>query len=97
MILFSVFYGFFAGALTSISPNLGVALSPDVNILGVRLGMLLIPIAIGILIGNPIAGALESYGWISLQLFTAVLLMVSFVIVVILRILVYGKSLKVRC
>ncbi|KAF7865974.1 hypothetical protein EAF04_006137 [Stromatinia cepivora] len=62
MILFSIFYGFFAGALTSLSPNLAVALSLDMGVLGVRLGMLLIPISVGILVGNPIAGALESYG-----------------------------------
>lgn len=66
MILFTVSYGFFSGGLTSISPNLGVALSPDTGVLGVRLGMLLMPISVGILVGNPIAGALESYGWISM-------------------------------
>ncbi|RAL63623.1 hypothetical protein DID88_003667 [Monilinia fructigena] len=94
MVLFSVFYGFFAGALTSLSPNLAVALSPDMGVLGVRLGMLLIPISVGILVGNPIAGALESYGWISLQTFTGALLMVSFAVVTIVRILMYGRSLK---
>ncbi|TGO08611.1 hypothetical protein BTUL_0200g00030 [Botrytis tulipae] len=97
MILFTVSYGFFSGGLTSISPNLGVALSPDTGVLGVRLGMLLMPISVGILVGNPIAGALESYGWISLQIFTAALLMASLLVVIIARILMYGKSLTIRC
>ncbi|KAJ8068150.1 hypothetical protein OCU04_003721 [Sclerotinia nivalis] len=97
MILFSIFYGFFAGALTPLSPNLAVALSPDMGVLGVRLGMVLIPTSVGILVGNPIAGALESYGWTSLQTFTAALLMASFVVIAFVRILMYGKSLKVRC
>ncbi|KAM0123635.1 hypothetical protein ACHAO1_011250, partial [Botrytis cinerea] len=89
-----MFYGFFSGALTSLSPNLAVALSPDMSVLGVRLGMLLIPISVGILVGNPIAGALESYGWIALQTFTAALLMASFVVGIVVRVLMYGKSLK---
>ncbi|KAF7888931.1 hypothetical protein EAF00_009231 [Botryotinia globosa] len=97
MILFTVSYGFFSGGLTSISPNLGVALSPDTGVLGVRLGMLLMPISVGILVGNPIAGALESYGRISLQIFTAALLMASLLVVIIARILMYGKSLTIRC
>ncbi|ATZ53796.1 hypothetical protein BCIN_09g05710 [Botrytis cinerea B05.10] len=97
IVLFSMFYGFFSGALTSLSPNLAVALSPDMSVLGVRLGMLLIPISVGILVGNPIAGALESYGWIALQTFTAALLMASFVVSIVVRVLMYGKSLKVRC
>ncbi|KAF7880095.1 uncharacterized protein EAF02_007732 [Botrytis sinoallii] len=62
IILFTVSHGFFSGGLTSISPNLGVALSPDTGVLGVRLGILLMPISVGILVGNPIAGALKSYG-----------------------------------
>ncbi|KAF7921093.1 uncharacterized protein EAE97_011361 [Botrytis byssoidea] len=97
MILFTVSYGFFSGGLTSISPNLGVALSPDTGVLGVRLGMLLMPISVGILVGNPIAGALEFYGWISLQILTAALLMASLLVVIIARILMYGKSLTIRC
>jgi MFS family permease len=97
MILFSVFYGFVAGALTSLSPNLAVALTPDMSILGVRLSMLLLPVSAGILLGNPIAGALESYGWVYLQIFTGALLMASFVIVTLVRITMYGRSLKVKC
>ncbi|PQE32817.1 MFS monocarboxylate transporter protein [Rutstroemia sp. NJR-2017a WRK4] len=97
MIVFSVFYGFVAGALTSLCPNLVVALSPDRSVLGVRLSMQLLPVSAGILVGNPIAGALESYGWIYLQVFTGALLMASFIIVAIVRFLMYGKSLKVRC
>ncbi|TGO65923.1 hypothetical protein BELL_0990g00010 [Botrytis elliptica] len=91
MILFTVSYGFFSGGLTSISPNLGGAISPDTGVLGVRLGMLLMPISVGILVGNPIAGALESYGWISLQVFTAALLMASLVVVITARILMYAR------
>ncbi|TGO34697.1 hypothetical protein BHYA_0185g00010 [Botrytis hyacinthi] len=92
MILFTVSYGFFSGGLTLISPNLGVALSPDTGVLGVRLGMLLMPISVGILVGNPIAGALESYGWISLQMFTAALLMASLLVVIVARILMYATE-----
>ncbi|TGO69053.1 hypothetical protein BOTNAR_0016g00480 [Botryotinia narcissicola] len=91
MILFTVSYDFFSGGLTSISPNLRVALSPDTGVLGVRLGMLLMPISVGILVGNPIAGALESYGWISLQIFTAALLMALLLVVIIARILMYAR------
>ncbi|KAF7926985.1 uncharacterized protein EAE98_006369 [Botrytis deweyae] len=37
IILFTVSYGFFSGGLTSKSPNLGGALSPDTGVSGVRL------------------------------------------------------------
>ncbi|KAF5871399.1 putative mfs monocarboxylate transporter protein [Botrytis fragariae] len=97
MILSTISYGFFSGVLTSIYPNLGIALSPDAGVLSFRLGMLLMPISAGILVVNLTAGALESYGWISLQIFTAALLTASLLVVIVARILMYGKSLTIRC
>lgn len=96
MILFSICYGFFAGAITSISPNIAVALSPNMDVLGVRLGMLLLPISAGLLIGNPLAGLVGTTGWIPLQIFTGALLVASLVVVVTARVVMHGSNLKVK-
>ncbi|CAG8955436.1 hypothetical protein HYFRA_00010302 [Hymenoscyphus fraxineus] len=98
LLLFAVVFGFFSGAISSLSLNLTVALSPDPGLLGVRLGMLLIPSAMGLLLGNPIAGALDESGkWVRLQLFTGGVLVVAAGLVVIVRVLLYGKSWKKKC
>lgn len=39
------------------------------GVLGVRLGMQAIPMAIGVLIGNPIVGAIRPSSWVGLQIF----------------------------
>ncbi|TEY24294.1 hypothetical protein BOTCAL_1408g00010 [Botryotinia calthae] len=97
LIIYTIVYGFFAGALTGLSPNIAIALSPDIGLLGVRLGMLLIPIALGLLFGNPIAGAISSHGWMGLQLFTGGAVLLSTVVIVIVRVVMYGWSWKTKC
>jgi len=39
------------------------------GVVGMRFGMLLIPLSIGLLIGDPIAGAISASGWVGLQVF----------------------------
>lgn len=91
-------FGFFSGAISSLSLNLTVALSPDTGLLGVRLGMLLIPSAMGLLLGNPIAGALDSTGrWLGLQLFTGAVLVTAAGLVVEVRALLYGRTWGKKC
>ena len=55
---FSVFYGFFSGAFVSLLPPTIATLTPDMTVVGTWLGMSLFIGAFGLLIGNPIAGAL---------------------------------------
>ncbi|CAG8960057.1 hypothetical protein HYFRA_00010535 [Hymenoscyphus fraxineus] len=91
VIIFSLVYGFFFGAVNILCPNITVLLTPDLRVLGVRLGMCFLPISIGVLIGTPIAGALRLNGWISLKLFTGSLLVVSFTTLLYLRVMISNE------
>lgn len=67
------------------------------GVFGVRLGMLLIPISVGLLVGNPIAGAISSTGWIGLQIFSGGLILVAAALVIVVRINMFGWSWRVKC
>jgi len=97
LLFFAAIFGFFSGAISSLSLNLTVALSPDPGLFGVRLGMLLMPSALGLLLGNPIAGVIDPKGWLGLQLFTGAVLITAATLVVLVRLLLYGKSWKKKC
>jgi len=97
LFIFAAVFGFFSGAISSLSLNLTVDLSPDPGLLGIRVGMLFIPCALGLLLGNPIAGALDSTGWLGLQLFTGGVLIVAAMLVILVRLLLYGKNWKKKC
>ena len=56
--VFTVLYGFFAGAYVSLVPPVIVELTPDMSVVGTWMGMSLFIAAFGLLIGNPIEGAL---------------------------------------
>lgn len=56
--VFAVLYGIFAGAYVSLVPAVIVDLTPDMSVIGTWMGMSLFIAAFGLLIGNPIAGAL---------------------------------------
>jgi MFS family permease len=51
-------YSFFSGGLTNSAPAIVGLLSPELNKIGTRLGMMLTLCSIGTLIGAPIAGAI---------------------------------------
>jgi len=58
IIVFSILYGFFSGAIVSLPPAIVVMLSPDMSIVGTRMGMCFSFAGFGLLIGNPIAGVI---------------------------------------
>lgn len=58
IVVFSVFYGFFSGAVLALPPTVIVALSPDVRFAGTRIGMSFGAAGLGVLVGNPIYGAI---------------------------------------
>ena len=96
---FSVIYGFFAGAITTITAVVDAALCPSLDVVGVRMGMLLLPWAFGLLIGEPIAGAIlsSSTGWKGLQIFTGTVLSAAVLIAVAVRYTKYGSRLGTKC
>lgn len=73
IVLFCILYGFFsAGLITLPAAVIASVLCPDIKDYGSRLTMQVVPAGIGLLIGNPIAGAiLKEGGWIGLQIFSA--------------------------
>lgn len=51
-------YGFFSGSYVALTSVVWAALCPDLCRLGTRIGMNTVPVAVGLLIGEPVAGAL---------------------------------------
>ena len=62
LIVFCVLYGFFSGTFVSLPPPTVVTLCPSLAVVGVRMGMNFALAAVGLLIGNPIAGAIVGDG-----------------------------------
>lgn len=74
-----------------------VTLCPDMNVIGLRIGMICIPCAFGLLIGSPVAGVIVRDGWLALQMFTGATLAVSTIAVATLRVLKGGWRARVKC
>ncbi|MCJ1476315.1 hypothetical protein MMC13_004981 [Lambiella insularis] len=58
IVVLCVLYGFFSGAFVSLIPAVVAKLTPDMAVVGTWMGMSLAIGALGLLIGNPIGGAL---------------------------------------
>jgi len=96
IIVFCLLYGFVSGAFVALSPPIAITLCPSLAVIGVRMGMLFVPISIGLLIGNPIAGALVKTSWTALQAFCGASLALSTALLVATRVTKSGWSLKAR-
>jgi predicted MFS family arabinose efflux permease len=73
IVIFCVLYGFFSGAFVSLPPTILVHISPNRGLIGTRMGMCFSMVAVGVLVGTPIAGAiLTSSGWTSVWVFGGV-------------------------
>ena len=60
--VFALLNGFFSGAVLSLPPTIIARLSPDLDHVGTRMGMSFAFSGFGLLIGNPIAGAIMDRG-----------------------------------
>ncbi|KAI1770218.1 major facilitator superfamily domain-containing protein [Hypoxylon cercidicola] len=96
LVVFSVLYGFMAGAFMGLPAAGIVSLSPDKSKIGTRLGMTLAFIGFGLLVSNPIAGAIlgESQNWTGLIVWCGVLLSTSFASLAVSRVLKVGHGLN---
>jgi MFS family permease len=96
-IVFACLYGFASGALLSLPPTVIARMSPNMGVVGTRMGMSFTFSGLGALIGNPIGGALlnldEGQFWKG-QLFCAIMLLVGFGFFVILRLLKWREGVK---
>ncbi|KAF2164712.1 hypothetical protein M409DRAFT_25106 [Zasmidium cellare ATCC 36951] len=91
IIVISVFFGFFSGSLAALAPMSLVALTlPDRKRIGTRLGMGFAVAGVGLLIGNPISGAILgssrfTWAWVFGGLAIAVGALVCFLIMIVQR------------
>ena len=58
LVVFCVLYGFFSGSFVSIPPTVVVTLSPNMGVVGTRMGMCFALGGLGLLVGTPVAGQL---------------------------------------
>lgn len=97
IIVFCVLYGFFsAGPITLAANVVANVLTPDMRQFGVRLTMQLVPSALGLLIGNPIAGAILQRGWLGLQGFAAATVTACTLLTIAARVSKVGWGVTVK-
>lgn len=95
LVVFSVLYGFMAGAFMGLPAAGIVSLSSDKSKIGTRLGMTLAFVGLGVLVSNPIAGAIlgTDENWVGLIVWCGVLLAASLTCLVVSRVLKVGPGL----
>lgn len=94
--VFSGLYGACSGALLSMPATVVAAISPDASLVGTRMGMSFTFAGLGLLIGNPIAGAILSVPqgtFKGAQSFSAAMLLAGSIVFVGVK-MVVGKSEK---
>ncbi|KAH7370849.1 MFS monocarboxylate transporter-like protein [Rhexocercosporidium sp. MPI-PUGE-AT-0058] len=97
LIIFCIFYGFFSGTFVSLPPTTVVSLSPDMGVVGVRMGMSFSLAGLGLLIGNPVAGAILGSGsWLGVQVFCGASVALAALACIIARISKVGPELLVK-
>lgn len=92
IIVFAAISGYTSGGIFSVGPA-AIAQISELREIGVRNGTLFFCVSIGVLIGNPIGGALVSRdhgNYLYLQIFSGAVLAASFVCFVVSRILATG-------
>ena len=98
LILFAVFFGFASGTIVSMTPAL-VAQISDVRQIGVRTGTLYTFVAIAVLVGNPIGGALVSQdngSYVHLQIYAGCTMIAGTLFLMASRISLVGWKLAVK-
>lgn len=98
LLAFCVLYGFFSGSFVSLPGPTVVSLSPNLALLGTRMGMCLAICGFGLLIGSPVGGAIlqDRRSWAGLQAWCGTLLAVSGSLMLAARIAKVGFRLKVK-
>ena len=92
LLIFCALYGFFCGSFVSLPGITVVSLSPNLRTIGIQLGMALTISGCGLLVGEPIAGAIlrGRGGWIGLQAWCGILLIISGLFSLAARVLKVG-------
>ncbi|VDC05947.1 unnamed protein product [Peniophora sp. CBMAI 1063] len=93
LITFAVLYGVFSGALLALAPPSLASLTSDVSRVGTRMGMAFALGGVGLLIGNPVAGALvntETGNYVRAQVFNGAIVMGAAIFMGLARVAVVG-------
>jgi len=93
LMVFCVMYGIFSGSLVSLAPATIASLTSDVSRVGTRLGMAFALSAFGLLIGNPVAGALvdlDTGNFLRAQIFGGALVLAATFFMALARIAKIG-------
>ncbi|KAI0049115.1 putative MFS monocarboxylate transporter [Auriscalpium vulgare] len=96
LLAFAILYGFFSGSFVSLPPSVIANLSPDLKVMGSRMGMSFCMNGLGILIGNPVAGAIlniQKGRFVHAQIFCATVAMAGAAFMVAARTAKVGLSL----
>lgn len=81
----------------SISGPAIATLSPEISLVGTHMGMSFSFSALGLLIGNPVAGVLlDSYGWTAVAMFCGTANMLAAVFILAARMSKAGSKLMVK-
>jgi MFS family permease len=95
LIVYVIFYGFFSGACVSLPPTIIATIVPDLSKIGTWMGMSFAFGGLGLLIGNPIAGAIleRQHGdFVAAQCFSAGTVLVGAVLLIVLRLVKFGEG-----
>jgi len=95
IIAFCVIYGFFSGSVVSLSGPVVVSITKDLSTIGTRTGMTCALGALGILIGNPIAGTMINITtdkFRGAQIFGGAMVLCSAILMFAARILHYNVN-----
>lgn len=96
LIVFTLFYGFFSGAVGAFPPFIIPELTPDITRLGVRYGMCFLCMGLFMLFSIPLAGLVmgpESDNWTGLAIFCGVPMTVGTCLLFLCRVAKSGFSL----
>ena len=97
IVVFGVLYGFFSGTFVALGAPIVFSLTEDPSTVGTRLGMLTGMCGIGLLVGNPIAGAILDQGsWVGLQAWAGCVILAAAVLISWARLARYGTSLRIK-
>ncbi|OTB14270.1 hypothetical protein K445DRAFT_75850 [Daldinia sp. EC12] len=94
LLVYMILYGFFAGAFMGLPAAGIVRLCDDRSKIGTRIGMMLAFVGFGVLVSNPIAGAILGRGnnWVGLVSWCGALLVASSLMLIASRIVKVGAA-----
>jgi len=97
IVVFCICYGFFSGTFVSITGPALATLSPDMALVGTHMGMSFSIGALGLLIGNPVAGVLlDKFGWVGPAVFCGFCNVFAFAFVLAARVKKSGWRVMIK-